>query len=157
MTSFVPQQLVADQALINNIDGNRAAQRFDHFLADRNQMAAMPQPPQLYGPLGGGGIGPGPGGGGTLGTQLPFEQIRVGRDNGQAEKLNQMMEAIQQDRSRLLNTANVPHHYQQQRMGGWNPIETVKVERPGLGNQVQQQLDALQQQRNQIQVPMRQF
>jgi predicted component of type VI protein secretion system len=95
----------------------------------------------------------GPGGG----VALPFVQERVGRDNGQAEKLNQMMEAIQQDRSRLLNTANVPHHYQQQRMGGWNPIETVKVERPGLGNQVQQQLDALQQQRNQIQVPMRQF
>lgn len=66
MTSFVPQQIISDRDLMNTIDGNKAAQRFEHFLSDRNQMPAI-APPQYGGPQQGGQNGPGPSGyGATL-------------------------------------------------------------------------------------------
>jgi hypothetical protein len=147
MTSFVPQQMIADRDLIQSIDGNKAAQRFDQFIAARQQMPSI-APPSYGAP-----------GADRVAAQFPeqYQTQQVGR-GGSAEQLNKMMEDIQNDRARLLSRTNVPHHMNQQKMG-WNPIQTQKVERVNQTERTNQQLAMLQQQRQaQIQVPpMRQF
>uniref|UniRef100_A0A6C0BNU8 Uncharacterized protein n=1 Tax=viral metagenome TaxID=1070528 RepID=A0A6C0BNU8_9ZZZZ len=156
MASFVPQQMISDRDLLNSIDGNKAAQRFENFMTARSQMPSIAPPPNYHPPQVAGGPG-GAGGGQPQIPQLPaqYQPQQVGR-GGAADQLNQMMEAVQNDRNALLNRAHVPHHMQQQKMG-WNPIQTQKIERPNQSDQLNQQLAALQQQRDNIQVPMRQF
>ena len=80
---------------------------------------------------------------------------RVGRE-GSAEQLNMMMEQVQNDRNSLMNQSMAGGHMHQQRMG-WNPIQTEKIGRQGYGDQIAAQLAALQQQRDNISVPMRTF
>lgn len=64
------------------------------------QQYAPPQQQQQQGPV-----------------QLPFQPVRVGKDNGNAEKMNQLIGQIQNDRGALLNRVQPPHHMQQQQMG----------------------------------------
>ena len=45
MTSFVPQEITSDNNLLQNIGGNRAAQRFEQFVQGRSQMPVI-APPQ---------------------------------------------------------------------------------------------------------------
>jgi len=82
MASFVPQQLIADRDLMQTIDGNKAAQRFDQFMVTRQQMPIIAPPPG-----GGGQFGHSGGGGGVQPPQFPeqYQTQSVGR-GGSAEK-----------------------------------------------------------------------
>lgn len=155
MASFVPQQVAGDQDIYQSIGGQRAEQRFDNYMIQRQHMAriAPPNTQQVPG----------------QGYQLPpeYQPQQVGRGGGQvAEELNHMLEQHEQNRQALLTQARNPH-YRRGLPGaggggsgkmGWNPIQTERVSRPQTSaDQWQQQLQALQQQRQAIQVPVRQI
>lgn len=135
-TSMVPQHFVTDQELLRSIGGDKASQRFDGAMVNRDQINIPAAP------------------GGMLPEQYRAQQ--VGRGNGNAEQLNTMMEKIQQDRQKLLN-APQQHHMNQQRMGGWNPAQPEKVERGRVTDSGR--VAQLEQERNglRVQMPQRQF
>ena len=136
-TSFVPQQMVSDRDLMQSMGGQ---QQYE------SAMTARAHAPQITPPS---GWTPGQ-------KDVPKQfQPQQTRNNGNAEKLNSMIEAVQSDRGALLNQPRVPHH-QQQRFG-WNPgsgqvQQNQQVRGPSVGDQ---RLQQLQQERGNLGVSMR--
>lgn len=141
MTTFVPQQMVADRDLQRMIDGNRAAQRYDQFAQEYQQTPVINMPNGYM-----------PGMQLMMPEQYRSQQTRMG---GHAEQLNGEIERIENERRAMLNMHQPPHMFQQ-RSSAWNPIQTQRIQQQGLGDQTQNYLQALQQQRSAENVRMRQ-
>lgn len=138
-TSSVPQQFVTDQDLLHQTiqqSGGRTHQMpLDQLTKSREQIQVAPPP------------------GWRPGQQLPreFQPQQVAR-GGNAGRLNGMMEQMEQERKQLLAAKRMPHHMQQRASWGGPQTQTVQRGR-GIGDQ---QLQQLQQQRDNLRVPMRQ-
>lgn len=135
MTTFVPQQVVSDRDLMATLDQSKADQRFETINVARQQVPIVAPPPGWSGQQQGGNLPEG----------LRPEQVTRGKAD-EVDKMNSMMDAIQNDRNALLNRPHVPHHLQQK--AGWNPIETERVTRQTT--QSDKMLAQLQQQRDQL-------
>lgn len=136
--SFVPQQMVSDQDLSRSI--GVTPQQYENALTSRSQAPTI-TPPSGWTP-------------GQKGIPQQFQPQQT-RNNGNAEKLNSLIEQVQNDRSSLLNQPKVPHH-QQQRFG-WNPgagqvHQNQQTRAPSVQDQ---RLQQLQQERGNLGVAMR--
>ena len=125
-TSEVPQQLVTDNQLLQQVGINRSQQNLENIISNRESLTIQRQ------------------------TDDPFKPQQVGRNNANAERLDLLIQQVQTDRNSLLNKPHIPHH-QQQRMG-WNPVQTETVSRTQYD---QSQLDRIEKERSSLAVPIR--
>lgn len=149
-TSFVPQQLVSDRDILSMVGPGRASDRIDSFLQQRAQMPVILPPPQQIMINNNGQY--------LLPEQYRAQQVR---EQNQSQILDKNIEGVMNERNALLNMQRLPHYMGQmgpigqQNLQQWNPIQTEHVQRQGYGDQTNFYLQQLEQQRNQVQVPIR--